>query len=108
MNSAFVNHLNFIQKSNPLIKVYHGGFSGCALQPAERPKPMKILRDHVKKNQMRIFDVFNNLDKDKSMSISISEFVDGLQQSGVPLRLDELFELVKTLDLNGDGEVDYK
>ena len=68
----------------------------------------KVLREYIKNNQMRVFDLFKSLDKDKSMSISIPEFVAGLQQTGVPLRHDELLGLVKSLDLDGDGEIDYR
>ena len=57
---------------------------------------------------MRVFDLFKSLDKDKSMSISIAEFVAGLKETGVPLRHDELLTLVKSLDLDGDGEIDYR
>lgn len=57
---------------------------------------------------MRVFDLFKSLDKDKSMSISITEFVAGLKETGVPLRHDELLGLVKSLDLDGDGEIDYR
>ena len=69
---------------------------------------LKVLREYVKNNQMRVFDLFKSLDKDKSMSISISEFVAGLKETGVPLRHDELLTLVKSLDLDGDGEIDYR
>ena len=27
---------------------------------------------------------------------------------GVPLRQDELYKLISSLDLDGDGEIDYK
>jgi len=90
------------------LKVYHGGLGGAPQKAAERPKPMKVLRDYIKNNQMRVFDFFKSLDKDKSMSISIPELVLGLKETGVPLRHDELLTLVKSLDLDGDGEIDYK
>jgi len=108
VNNTFVETLHLIHGVNPGLVVYHGGFGGASCKPAPRPKPMKVLRDHIKKNRLRIFDVFSGLDKDKSMRISVKELAEGLSTSGVPLRYDELFELVRTLDLNGDGEVDYK
>lgn len=95
-------------EGNEELRVYHGGLGGSPQKASERPKPMKVLRDYIKGNQMRVFDLFKKLDKDKSMSISIPEFVQGLRDTGVPLRHDELFQLVKSLDLDGDGEINYK
>ena len=92
----------------PLLNVYHGGLGGSLQKPAERPNPMKVLRVYIKENQMRIFDFFKKLDKDKSLSLTVAEFVAGLKESGVPLRQDELVSLVQSLDLDGDGEIDYK
>ena len=100
--------LKDMQEVMPDLRVYHGGLGGSPQKAAERPKPMKVLRDYIKNNRMRVFDFFKTLDKDNSMSISIPEFVQGLKESGVPLRNDELVSLVKSLDLDGDGEIDYK
>lgn len=97
-----------MHKRKPDLKVYHGGLGGSPQKAAERPKPMKVLREYIKNNQMRVFDFFKSLDKDKSLSISVGEFVRGLKETGVPLRHDELLTLVRSLDLDGDGEIDYK
>ena len=108
MNDEFITILNQLKTERTELKVYHGGLGGAPQKAAERPKPMKVLRDYIKNNQMRVFDLFKSLDKDKSMSISVPEFVAGLKETGVPLRMDELLTLVKSLDLDGDGEIDYR
>lgn len=100
--------LKVMNEKNADLKVYHGGLGGAPQKAAGRPKPMRVLREYIKNNQMRVFDFFKSLDKDKSMSISIPEFVAGLKETGVPLRHDELVTLVRSLDLDGDGEIDYK
>ena len=40
---------------------------------------MKILKNWIEDNQMRLLDLFNTLDKDKSMNITVKEFADGLK-----------------------------
>ena len=63
------------------MKISHGGKGGAAFKPKERPTPMKILKNYIEDNKMRLLDLFNTLDKDKSMNITIKEFADGLQVS---------------------------
>ena len=74
--------LKEMEELNSELKVYHGGLGGSPQKAAERPKPMKILKDFIKEHELRIFDFFKTLDKDKSMSISIAEFVKGLKGQG--------------------------
>ena len=84
VNPEFMGILSTLSSERAELKVYHGGLGGAPQKAAERPKPMKVLRDYIKNNQMRVFDFFKSLDKDKSMSISIPELVVGLKETGVP------------------------
>ena len=63
----------------PTMKINHGGTGGAAFKPKPRPSPMKILKNWIEGNQMRLLDLFNTLDKDKSMNITVKEFADGLK-----------------------------
>lgn len=108
MTNEFVELVNSMKEANPSFRIYHGGLGGAPLKPSERPKPMNVLRDYIKENQIRVFDLFKKLDKDKSRSISVAVLVAGLKDTGVPLTSDELLQLAKSLDVDGDGEVDYK
>ena len=69
---------------------------------------MKVLKNYVKQNRMRLFDFFSMMDKDKSMSLTVSELVNGLRETGIPLTSEELLVLVKELDKDRDGEIDYR
>lgn len=63
------------------MKISHGGTGGADFKPQTRPTPMKILKNYIEDNKMRLLDLFNTLDKDKSMNITVKEFADGLQVS---------------------------
>lgn len=63
------------------MKIIHGGSGGFNEKGKERPPPMKILKNYIENNQMRLYDFFSMMDKDKSMSLTIDEFVNGLQVS---------------------------
>lgn len=93
---------------HPSLKVLHGGAGGAHGKGDTRPKPMKVLKDYVKNNRMRLFDFFSMMDKDKSMSLSITEFANGLKETGIPLTSDELVDLVMKLDKDSDGEINYR
>ena len=61
------------------MKIRHGGTGGAPFKPKGRPTPMKILKNYIEDNKMRLLDLFNTLDKDKSMNITVKEFADGLK-----------------------------
>ena len=50
---------------------------------------MKILKNYIEDNKMRLLDLFNTLDKDKSMNITVKEFADGLKVRS----LSDLFQI---------------
>jgi hypothetical protein len=79
VNQEFLAILKEIQASRTGLKISHGGSGGAAEKLKERPAPMKILKNYIENNQMRLYDFFSMMDKDKSMSLSIQEFVNGLQ-----------------------------
>ena len=108
VNEEFYRLLRELSELHPKLNVVHGGAGGAHGKADPRPKPMKVLKDYVKNNRMRLFDFFSMMDKDKSMSLTISEFADGLKETGIPLTSDELLELVNKLDKDNDGEINYR
>ena len=79
VNQEFVTILKEIVETRPDIKISHGGSGGADDKTKERPPPMKILKNYIENNQMRLYDFFSMMDKDKSMSLSVEEFVNGLK-----------------------------
>lgn len=68
---------------------------------------MNKLRAYVEKMNYRMVDLFNQFDKDKSLSVSREEFYTGLKGIGVPMEDKDLTLLINLLDEDGDGEIDY-
>ena len=65
------------------------------------------LSDYLKSNDMKIFDVFKQLDEDSSMTLTAFEFREGLNKLGLAnLPPHEVDRLVSALDINGDGMID--
>lgn len=107
VHQEFFAILKDILATRPNIKVSHGGSGGASEKPKERPGPMKILKNYIESNQIRLYDFFSMMDKDKSMSLSIEEFVKGLQETGITMNNSELLKLVQSLDKDNDGEINY-
>ena len=81
MNQEFLAILKDVLVTRPDVKISHGGSGGACEKAKERPAPMKMLKNYIDNNQMRLYDFFCMMDKDKSMSLSIEEFVKGLEVS---------------------------
>lgn len=81
VNNDFTELCKEVQHLRPDMKISHGGTGGAAFKPKARPTPMKILKNYIEDNKMRLLDLFNTLDKDKSMNITVEEFADGLKVS---------------------------
>ena len=79
MNNDFMQLCKEVQQMRPELKIKHGGSGGAPFKTNSRPSPMKILKNWIEDNQMRLLDLFNTLDKDKSMNITVKEFADGLK-----------------------------
>ncbi|EDO31478.1 predicted protein, partial [Nematostella vectensis] len=108
VNNDFLQLCGEVIAARPNVKITHGGSGGALHKPKGRPAPMKILKNYISDNRMRLLDFFNTLDKDKSMSLTIKEFVDGLKETGIDMNYVELFNLIETLDKNKDGEINYR
>lgn len=61
------------------MKIRYGGIGGVLFKFKNCLMFMKILKNYIEDNKMWLLDLFNILDKDKSMNIIVKEFVDGLK-----------------------------
>ncbi|CAB4033578.1 leucine-rich repeat-containing 74B-like, partial [Paramuricea clavata] len=94
VNQEFLALLKEIQDGRPGINISHGGSGGANEKPKERPAPMKILKNYIENNQMRLYDFFSMMDKDKN-------------ETGIHMNDSELLALVESLDKDNDGEINY-
>ncbi|XP_060081393.1 EF-hand calcium-binding domain-containing protein 12-like [Ylistrum balloti] len=72
------------------------------------PLGIRILDLFLKRNKMRLIDLFTQTDKDKNWKLSRDEFRKSIRQSKVPLSEPLLEDLILSLDADFDEELDYK
>lgn len=71
-----------IQKSRPEFNVtYHGAIGQFEVLPDEEPSPVAVVQDYLRKNNLRVWDLFRAYDKDKNLSVSREEFKKGIEVS---------------------------
>lgn len=68
---------------------------------------LTALKNFLLEKRLRAVDLFNCLDKDKTQSVSPDEMLNGLKKFSVPLTEVQLKRLIRILDKDGDGEIDY-
>ncbi|XP_022791889.1 uncharacterized protein LOC111331113 [Stylophora pistillata] len=59
-------------------------------------------------NYGRILDLFRRFDSDNSGTISYEEFAAGMKDLGAPATQVEIYLMAKSLDSDGDKEIDYR
>ena len=72
-----------------------------------KKKICSIIMQYLRDKSLRMLDLFNDWDKDSSLSLSPLEFVQGFRKAKIALSQDMLDVLIATLDKNNDGEITY-
>ena len=72
-----------------------------------RRQLIQIILDYLSNNRLRMLDLFNRWDKDKSLSLTRAEFRKGVKDCKMPFTEAQLLLLLQWLDENGDDEIEY-
>lgn len=65
-------------------------------------------QDFLEKKRLRLIDLFRSFDKDLSWKITPLEFKKGIMNAGIRLSKHQLRQLMASLDIDVDGQVNYK
>ena len=71
------------------------------------PVKIKILKMLMQKKE-RLIDVFRSFDTDGNGTLSHDEFYKGMQRLEINATHEEVAQLIREVDNNGDGEIDYR
>ncbi|WAR18831.1 LR74A-like protein [Mya arenaria] len=96
-----------------MMVIIHAGVVSCRGSDSDyiletfRRNPYEKLKKYVKSAGYRLVDLFRDLDKDGSCTISYDELEGGLKMANVKITQSEIAFLMQTLDLDGDGMIDF-
>ncbi|XP_009910558.2 leucine-rich repeat-containing protein 74A [Haliaeetus albicilla] len=109
VNETFIKLLDLVCRMRPELDVICGEVEGrIAKIPKQHPNPMKVIQNYLKEHNLRLWDFFRNIDKDGNMKIPVAAFRRAMiQQPSIPLDQVQIGELVRKLDRNRTGIVDY-
>eukprot|EP00794_Sanderia_malayensis_P003743 gene3743-4265_t len=71
-------------------------------------KIFRILKDYLRDHRMRMLDLFQKWDKDKSLALSPDEFIEGCMNAKIPLTIEMIEFMVKCLDKDKNGKIEYQ
>lgn len=115
-NSLYVNHettvlMDKLMAKIPGLKVIVGGFTKGKNTTDNKEQLQKelihILKSYLFKHRLRMVDLFNQWDKDKSFSITREEFRNGVKSCKIPLSDSQLNILIEWLDNDQSNSIEY-
>ncbi|KAM9707513.1 uncharacterized protein lrrc74a isoform 1-T1 [Menidia menidia] len=109
VDENFVNLLELTCQEHPGLDVQYGGVGGSiSKKPPKQIDPMKVIQDYLDNRKLRLWDFFRNIDKDGTMRVPVADFRRAVQQSSIPLDRYQIEELIRRLDRDRTGIVDYR
>lgn len=98
VNKDCVKLLTELKEVRPEFLVAYQSSVGQFEKPPEKePDPVKMLREFISVNNLRVWDLFKSYDKDKSLTVTREEFKKGLVVRPSFFDLNWLSEVVKDL-----------
>ncbi|XP_055958827.1 leucine-rich repeat-containing protein 74A [Patella vulgata] len=69
--------------------------------------PFLVLMVYMRLQNLRLLELFSNMDRDASKSVTRTEFKQGMMKVNIPLSDWQLDKLISKLDNDRDGDVDF-
>ncbi|KAK2170737.1 hypothetical protein LSH36_1g25003 [Paralvinella palmiformis] len=109
----FLEELQTMRNQSYELQVTYDLIHSCSIQNNHKKKliateePLMLLYRYIQDKNLRLVDIFNILDEDKSMTVDKEEFSRGMKRAGIHIPPDTLALMMKKLDANGDGQIDF-
>lgn len=88
----------------------HGSSDSRNRPSIKQPLPVILatISDYLAKKRLRMYDLFVLADKDKDWTITKKEFYEVMKVAGIPIKYDEIEQLIAALDQNHNDSLEYK
>ncbi|XP_070787525.1 leucine-rich repeat-containing protein 74A [Pituophis catenifer annectens] len=109
VNEGFIRLLDHVCEIRPELDIVYGGIGGHIVKKIEhQADAMKLIQIYLDANRLKPWDFFRSMDKYGDMKIPVAEFRKAMMlQSKIPLKRLQVVDLVRKLDPNRTGYVDY-
>ncbi|CAH1773308.1 unnamed protein product [Owenia fusiformis] len=110
-SDKFKKWLERINKKHKELEVIHGYQHSYGKRKLVTYDPvreaMESLHKYIIEKGLTVAELFSTFDEDGSMSVTYEEFKEGLKMARIPLTALQVEYLIKELDKDGDGEIDF-
>ena len=93
------------------LRIYIGGVTNSTAMATNmnkiRREIVEIISTYLSKNRLRMLDLFNQWDKDKSLTLTRNEFRKGIKSCKIPISEVQLYFMLEWLDQDGNDEIEY-
>ena len=93
------------------LRIHIGGVTNSAAMSTNmnkiRREIVEIITTYLSKNRLRMLDLFNQWDKDKSLTLTRNEFRKGIKSCNIPISEIQLYFMLEWLDQDGNDEIEY-
>ena len=93
------------------LQIYVGGVTNSSAMATNmnkiRREIVEIITTYLSKNRLRMLDLFNQWDKDKSLTLTRNEFRKGIKSCKIPISEIQLYFMLEWLDQDGNDEIEY-
>ncbi|CAD5111811.1 DgyrCDS1082 [Dimorphilus gyrociliatus] len=107
----FVASLTNLQEKYPDLTIKHGYSDSYGQRKLKEydvvEEAMNAMKEYMAENNLNLAELFSKFDEDGSMSVTYDEFKQGLKEAKIPLSSEQIEQLIKALDQDGDGEIDF-
>ncbi|XP_052766276.1 leucine-rich repeat-containing protein 74B-like isoform X2 [Mya arenaria] len=113
----FYSVLEEVQQRRPKFQVVVGGFmdgrdmckaAAKTSQQSWTRDPVLVFIHFLESREIKVFDLFKQMDADRNCSLTREELVTGLGRLGCPLDTRQLDQLINALDVDHSGEIDVE
>jgi len=100
-----INECKKTHKNLNVVYGFHNMNDRKSLSPSA--EALNFINSYCAQNNISLMDLFSKLDSDGSMSVSYEEFREGLKKAKIPISANQIEALIRYLDKDGDGEIDF-
>ncbi|XP_062406910.1 leucine-rich repeat-containing protein 74A-like [Sardina pilchardus] len=106
VSEAFVELLLRMQQEHPVLDVRYQGVTG-AFTRARKVDVMKVIQHFLQDRNQCLTDFFKSIDKEGTTQVHTSDLRKAIQQAKMPLDSFNIEMMIKKLDVDKTGMIDY-
>lgn len=111
INGVCKAEMDALLQKRQQLRIHIGGVTNSTAMATNmnkiRREIVEIISAYLSTNRLRMLDLFNQWDKDKSLTLTRNEFRKGIKSCKIPISEVQLYFMLEWLDQDGNDEIEY-